>query len=117
MKINSISSSNYNNPSFQRIYFDAKSVDREDVLQFFSKNVVNRFEKSKHYDLYLMSDFMGKFFYKINVLRQGFRGFLQNRRAPWAGLDSVNSLNIAETNKYIKLVLPSKKQEKINKLV
>ena len=118
MRINSVSNSNYNNnPSFQRIYFDSKSVDGEDVLRFFDKNVVNRFENSKHYDLYLMSDFMGKFFYKIKVVGQGIRGFLQNRKAPWGGIDSVYSLKIADTNKYIKTFLPSKKQERINNQV
>lgn len=78
MRINSISNPNYNNnPSFQRIYFDSKSVDGEDVLRFFDKNLVRRFENSKHYDLYLKSDFMGKLFYKINVVGQGVRGFFK----------------------------------------
>ena len=55
---------------------------------------------------------MGKFFYKIKVVGQGIRGFLQNRKTPWGGIDSVYSLKIADTNKYIKTFLPSKKIRK-----
>ena len=109
MKINSISSANYNNnQSFKGIRFDSKSVDREDVLRFFDKDLVKRFENNKRYDLYLMSDFMGKFFYKIKVVGQGIRGFLQNRKALWRGIDSVYSFKIADTDEYIKLFFHQK---------